>query len=189
MSRRRTEINTIRGKRLRTLLLENNMDQKLLAEKIGYTKEHISYIINGRRNLTADAAELIVKLFPTIRFEWLMGYDNFKTEEDFKSEPIRKLLTTVCDKRIAFSALLYSLGYDKEVLDHSDYANLTISNAKIDNIIKMSSQIDRVEYCILKNGEEVGRCSAVEYELLLNEVFEFAEFKIKKICEGGNKNG
>ena len=67
MSRKRVEVNPIRGKRLKMLLTENGIDQQELADKIGYTKEHISYIINGRRNLTEEAAQAVVKQFPDTR--------------------------------------------------------------------------------------------------------------------------
>ena len=56
MEKKSTKINTIRGERLKILLSEKGISQKDLAEKIGYTKEHVSYIVNGRRNFTAEAA-------------------------------------------------------------------------------------------------------------------------------------
>lgn len=81
MKRKAERVNPIRGARLKILLSEHHMEQKELADKMGYTKEHISYIVNGRRNLTADAAEAIVKLLPTANIDWLMGYSDFKTDD------------------------------------------------------------------------------------------------------------
>lgn len=196
MEKKSTKINTIRGERLKILLSEKGISQKDLAEKIGYTKEHVSYIVNGRRNLTADAAELIVKLFSPVRFEWLMGYDDFKTNADFESAPLKKMISEICDKRILFSALLFSLGYDKSVLDHSKHADLTFSDIKnmgpidiADHIVEMSHDLDKIEYQLTKNGKEIGRCSVYEYESLIDDVFDFLEFKIRKICERGSNNG
>lgn len=85
MGRKKGEINKIRGERLRQLLSERGIDQKDLADKIGYTAEHISYVVNGKRNLTEDAARSIVNLFPPTRFEWLMGYDDYMTMSDLIS--------------------------------------------------------------------------------------------------------
>lgn len=82
MGRRKTEINPVRGERLKELLAENNITQKDLAEKIGYSKEHISFVVVGKRNMPEEMAKIISRHFPYVRFEWLMGYDNFKTEDD-----------------------------------------------------------------------------------------------------------
>ena len=82
MARKKSEVNKIRGENLRKLLSYYGMDQKDLAQKIGYTKEHISYIVNGRRNLTLDAAENIVKIFPGVHLDWLMGHGGFMNDEE-----------------------------------------------------------------------------------------------------------
>lgn len=84
MGRKMTAINADRGQRLKILLAESGMRQDELADKIGYTKEHISYIVNGKRNLTEDAARAIIRLFPETRIEWLMGYDDCRTEKEKK---------------------------------------------------------------------------------------------------------
>ena len=42
---------------------------------------------------------------------------------------------------------------------------------------------------VIKNGKEIGRCSVYEYESLIDDVFDFLEFKIRKICERGSNNG
>ena len=80
MARKQTPINPIRGERLRSLLEKYGIEQQDLANRIGYTKEHISYIINGKRNLTQEAAEAIVKIFPGTRIGWLLGYEEHETD-------------------------------------------------------------------------------------------------------------
>lgn len=82
MGRKRAEINVIRGVRLKALLKSKGVEQQTLADMIGYSVEHISYIINGKRNLTEDAAKRIVELFPGTRISWLLGYDDYETESD-----------------------------------------------------------------------------------------------------------
>ena len=119
MGRKAVTINPERGERLKQLLQEYNVSQKEIASVLNYSPEQISYIINGKRNLTEPAAKEIIKYFnsinennakhrasilekemlkqktinfawqsniqpKTIRFEWLMGYDDFKTTDEYE---------------------------------------------------------------------------------------------------------
>lgn len=119
MGRKAVTINPKRGERLRQLLQEYNVSQKEIASVLNYSPEQISYIINGKRNLTEPAAKEIIKYFNSnnvneakrrasiiekemieqktinfawqsniqpkiIRFEWLMGHDDFKTTADYE---------------------------------------------------------------------------------------------------------
>lgn len=114
------EINKIRGERLRSLLKKYGMEQQELAEKLGYTKEHISYIINGKRNLTQDAAESIVKIFPKTRIGWLLGYEDYETDHDIIGVIAQEML----DNRIAAETLIgfaaKFLGYCIETPNNGD---------------------------------------------------------------------
>ena len=119
MGRKAVTINPKRGERLRQLLQEYNVSQKEIAAILNYSPEQISYIINGKRNLTEPAAKEIIKYFNSnnvneakrrasiiekemieqktinfawqsniqpkiIRYEWLMGHDDFKTTDDYE---------------------------------------------------------------------------------------------------------
>lgn len=99
MGRKTVTIDPKKGERLRQLLQEYKVSQKKLAAVLDYSPEQISYIINGKRNLTEPAAKEIIKYFNSIdendplclpsmrkrkaiRFHWLMGFDDYKTEGD-----------------------------------------------------------------------------------------------------------
>lgn len=86
MARKPVKINPIRGEHLKALLSRHHMAHQDLAEKIGYSKEHISYVVNGKRNLTEDMADSIIqKVFPTVRKEYLLGIDEYETLQDVQS--------------------------------------------------------------------------------------------------------
>lgn len=91
MARKNIEINQASGKRIKELLKENKITQIDFADTIHCTSEHLSAIINGRRRLTEDTARSIVLQFPNIRYEWLMGYDDFKTHHDIRNFAIEKI--------------------------------------------------------------------------------------------------
>lgn len=84
MGRKKTERFPERGKRLQTLLAESGMTQKELSQKIHFSKEHISYVVSGERNMSYEMARSIASLFSPVRYEWLMGYDDFKTTDDYE---------------------------------------------------------------------------------------------------------
>jgi len=78
MSRKKEEVNPASGLRLKSLLVANGTTQKDFAAKFGYTEQHISQIIKGKRRLTSEMAHRVAEEF-CCRYEWLMGYDDFKT--------------------------------------------------------------------------------------------------------------
>ena len=90
----KAEINPICGQRVKELIKDCGMQQKNFAKKLGYTPEYISVLVTGKKALPANVAhEIIEKMFPHIRFEWLMGWDDHKTEKDKRmSEQVRKNL-------------------------------------------------------------------------------------------------
>lgn len=100
MGRKTVTIDPIRGERLGQLLQEYNVSQKELAAVLDYSPVQISYMVNGKRSVTDYAAREIIQYFNSIgendplcppnmrkrkaiRFYWLMGFDDYKTEEDF----------------------------------------------------------------------------------------------------------
>lgn len=54
------ELQTIR---LKECLKESGLSQKQVAEKLNYTEQHISYVINGKRKLTKELAIKLAEVF------------------------------------------------------------------------------------------------------------------------------
>lgn len=83
MGRKHVEINPECGRRLKQLLIENDVKQgAFAADQLHCHPQHISNIVNGRRSLTPEMAQDIAKVFPDIRVEWLLCEDDFKTEAE-----------------------------------------------------------------------------------------------------------
>lgn len=175
MSRKKVEINPIRGERLKMLLIENGVDQKELAEKIGYTKEHISYIINGRRNLTEDAAQAIIKLFPGTRIEWLMGYDEFKTNHEKNWKPFVDLINNGRDES---DRLTRGLAY---FLSLSDYK--IIYNDENPTTLEKFIEKHTKKIAILKHGEREVYLSPFDLNDLEYEILGYIELRLKFLLE------
>lgn len=56
-------INRIQGERVRECIEKFGLTSKYVAKKLNYTPQHISYIINGKRNLTLEMAIALADLF------------------------------------------------------------------------------------------------------------------------------
>lgn len=74
VARIRMRLSTIRGERV---------TQADLAEELGVAEKYISMIETGSRKTSYRLAQKILKIAPVgTRIEWIMGVDNFETEED-----------------------------------------------------------------------------------------------------------
>lgn len=112
------EINLNSGKRLKELIKELNMTQQEFGERIGLCSRQISCIVTGTRRLTEENARRIAQLFPRVRYEWLMGYDDYKDDyavkiaKFFKEEyRIRKTELDFWPKEAKVIEILNTMGY------------------------------------------------------------------------------
>lgn len=99
MDKNQEEIKKLRVERLNRLLKEYGINQKELCrrtlppgkdeldeltaeeKKNTVSQQTLSGIMNGA-TLTEKTARKILRVFPGVRFEWLMGYDDFMRKED-----------------------------------------------------------------------------------------------------------
>lgn len=175
----RDAMRKLRGGNLRKVLLDYGISQADLAEKLNYSKEHISYIVNGHRNLTLDIAEKIVELFPDVRLEWLMGYDNYRTQLDVDAAPVIREMDIRKGSRNAIQILAKLAGYEITAENHSGTRRYRVA------LNSEGYQLDQSDlvYIISKDGKEIGRCDDRIYHMLAKEVADFAEFKLQKLCD------
>ena len=120
-------INPKTGKRVAELIKELNMTQIEFGEKIGLGSRQISCIVTGKRRLTEDNARRIAELFPPVRFEWLMGWDDYKTIKQLQHECIMEESKSILKSPLESAKHLYlvadvlrELGYSFEPLNWSD---------------------------------------------------------------------
>ena len=78
---RKKELNPEQGKRLIECLKEANLSQKDFAELTGYTPQHINNIVQGKRNMSNEAADTfgdILGVYPS----YLLGRRSYKTRDE-----------------------------------------------------------------------------------------------------------
>lgn len=140
MARKKVEIQTIRGKRLKELLTSTGITQTKLHEITNMSQQTISKIIQGKANLTDYFADTIVEKFPNVRKSYLMGYDDLGlTDQDangklticgLKIDDIVKILNGLeIERRYGIKMAMENLSkwqeilkknYEKEVKKHFD---------------------------------------------------------------------
>lgn len=82
MSKYKVECNSVRADRLRELMREEHLTQDRLADYIQCSQKTISRnLINC--TISEPRAQKIIKAFPKYRLEWLLGYDDYKTVDDY----------------------------------------------------------------------------------------------------------
>lgn len=165
MGRKKENINPVCGRNLKVLLSDNKMTQKRLAEELGYTEQHISLIIKGTRRMTEETARKIVALFPGTRYEWLMGYDGFRTEMEKALSSAVDELKLVAINRDFIKALLFENGFELQ---------------QFGGLFKYGERapIKRL------NGEVVSSISEVEYTALIKELWQYGSYLIQKHIAG-----
>lgn len=76
------EIDFIRSENIKTILKREKLSQVKFAKQINMSPENLNRIIKLRRPLKEATAETICTYFPKYRYEWLLGYDPYMTEEE-----------------------------------------------------------------------------------------------------------
>lgn len=70
-----------RANRVNTALAHSGKSQKVVAKDAHISEVHLSNVKNGKRPLTEEIASVLAKTL-NVRFEWLMGYDDFETVKE-----------------------------------------------------------------------------------------------------------
>lgn len=174
MSKKKTAINPICAKRLNLIIDSSGMSKKDFADKVGITPNQIAYIVNLKRPLTIETAQMIVTAFPEYRLDWLLGkseFENYYSEFDFLTG--NDVETQECaEKLLNHSAqILDSIGYDtskyKDMLQKKDFfLSATIDDIKTAESIKLEKIVDGQNYYF-------------EYKKMVDEIIQYATFLIK----------
>lgn len=154
------------GLRLKQCRREKGYTQEKLAELSDYSLQTVSYIENGKRNMTRESAHAFSQILE-VREEYLLCEDNSKTIEEkfafesyetFKAEQIEKALHSIgCWEYIKYGNSIEHLG-----------------NLEIVNIEKIILSISDNEFVT---------CSEAKYYELLNDIREYMIFRLKQFSK------
>ena len=172
------ELNPKHGKRLNECLNEKKMSQKELAEKSGYTKQYISYIVTGKKNMSVESAEIFANILH-VRKEYLLCKDDYKTLEDIFEEISNEsdILRKAALKMLEIFGI-YTVGepYSEE-WSEQEIANFNRLYRDELKIIHRSTDMISIR---IGNEEPL----EIRYEILLNcigDIIEYVEFQAEKL--------
>lgn len=189
------EINPICVNRIKKLLKEHDVTQTNLCDMTNISQNTISKIMNLKSPLTPFVAGEIIKCFPGTRYEWIMGIDDFETELILQGYKAIKPFMEKKKREKAVSSFFRSLNlsFSLNVPDTSPLNTTTeefLSKATTEEIEKaFDGCFDLLQspkaYVIKKDGDIWGYCSEQEMKTLFEEIFDFAEFSLLKLCNRG----
>lgn len=167
MGRKHIEINPECGQRLAELLAENGMKQIELAEKLGHDAQHISNIVRGKRSLTLDTAQRIVReIFPGVLVEWLLGISDFKTQEE--KDAYSKKIWEENHK----TALLYDKAFMCFIDGIEDLCGYGLQSQDADVLIGDCIAVTDT------TGKKIGVIPAESFDRLKREIENFASYSL-----------
>ncbi len=118
------EINPKTGHRVAELIKSLNMTQTEFGDKIGLGSRQVSCIVTGKRRLTEDNARRIAELFPPVRYEWLLGWDDYSDNNSlmnakliYELEKISKDEIDFFDREFKAGKILECFGYRFHTMD------------------------------------------------------------------------
>lgn len=182
MPRPKSKINPIWGKRLKELCEAEGITQVQLAKEVFLSQQTISKIVKGHSSLTEETARRINEKHPAFPFEWLMGYSNYRTAGEL-------LIETISQSQKEAELLMAGL---RAFAKLSGYTITFTSPVSVDSQGKVNAE----EFLkMIKDGytisgkEESATISPEAMNRLQNEICDFVEFKLKRICKKEDKNG
>ena len=140
--------------------------------------------------MTPDNAAAMSAIFG-VRKECLLCWDDCETDREKAIMPLAESIVVQQMEKKAFSIYAALFGCNIVLIDESKHQNMSFddflgANAKEQETI-LSDIIDEMDliYYSFQNrdGVEIARCSANEYNLIVKEISDFAEFKIRKLCD------
>ena len=131
-----------------------------------------------------------------VRKECLLCFDDLETEFEKKAMPFAERVVTRQMEKEAFRIYAGLYGCNVVLVDNSKYARMSLDDFTGKSAQEQASIVsdicdnsDLLYYSFQnRDGVEIGRCSSNEYNAMVKEISEFAEFKIRKMCEGVIQN-
>lgn len=177
MAKRKAEINTKQGVRLRQLCKWEDISQAKLSEKIGVTPNTLSRVAAGRAAMSYTTAQLIHEHYRNYSVDWLLGKVDYpaeglkgiheasirETKRQLLYQHISQLVTLTTGCRVVEVG---EVPHDKGLYVNEDLYYMLLS---------------RGHYEVIDGEGNSVSFSLAEINAFLFEIGDFIEFKLKKL--------
>ena len=177
MSRRKTEINPLRAERLKKLIEESGLTQTAFSNKVHYSQQLISHIINKKVALTEGTAKDILSYYPKYRFNWLMGYDDYMTEDDLLNGEIGRLKSRNDLMHNGIYSFLQLIGCNLE-----ETFNFSLQDCKEASAEEITNRITNAGYIINYDGKSISM-SLDEFNSFTREISDYIAFRLQHMMK------
>ena len=182
MSKKKTPIDFKVIDRINTLMKIEKLSQKELSKRINCTSENINRIIKGKHGLTMDMANQIINAFPEYRIEWLLGYDDCRTHNEYIEKCMKESDHYQRTLKDCILELIKNNGIDFKLDQNISKADLEVlNNPDSDPILfdKTWNKIDNAGYIFQnKNTNRYVRLSISELESFSKEISDYIAFRL-----------
>lgn len=184
-----SEEDTIRRSRLIYSIYTGSNSKKThrdIANSAGYSPEYLSRIISGNRRLTDEAAEQLASVLH-VRKEYLLGEDEYMTEDDYKRaiDKHNELSKSIFNISQLHDNVVFSKHF-QEYLEGSIDSNNT--EKQDDTSIHFLIDARQKNIILDLKTEKYIELSDNEYFSLCEEIAQFIQFKINNLFKvKGNK--
>ena len=171
MSRKKTEINPIRAKRLKALIDEEGLSQTDFADIIHMTQQNVSRIINLKTALTEATASEISSSFPKYSVEWLLGLSDHKNEAE------------------AFRDNIDKMNQEGDLLNNAFISLAALSGYRVKRLGYQGESVEEVvsslyEYVEIEHEGKVQTLTIEQLNQLENIICSHAEVTIREYLKG-----
>lgn len=153
-------IKKIQSARIRECMKICNVTGRYIAEKLNYSPQHISYVINGKRNLSVELAISLAKLFSECMGAKTVNIPYKELSHDLKEEGSDEYINLNEDG-------INSFLYDFEFVDYKYLLGQTDYMSRME---QFDPPIEKTTNYLFKNGIQA-LLSHYGYKLELGEIF------------------
>lgn len=181
MAKIKQEINPKCAERLKEMCKMLNTTQTAISEKTYISQNTLSKIAQGKAPMTYNVACAITQQYPSIRLEWLMGVDDFKSEHEKGINEFIQWGEENTSRRNAVKTLALLSGY--EIVDLWDYTGS--AGRTIEELFNFQQQGMQIK----KDGELLGNIPIDKFNLLALDIQELAELRIRSYLREVEESG
>ena len=164
---------SVRGERVKTIYKELGLTQGKFADRLNMQQSAISEMVNNVRTVTETTARAIVQVFPQYRFEWLMGYDDYKTLMDLNLAIYQQAQHEGNLLDIGFFYFAKLNGY---TVEHPDYSKALYVGEAL-NLVNHGYRITK--------GDQSRQLSINELRDLENDICDYIGYRLDRYMEKG----
>lgn len=170
------KINPVRRDRLIQLMDETGVGQNELYRRSGVAQQNIWKVVHSELNLSDSAAESIISAFPKYRIQWLLGYDDYKTEADLLAHYFDKQKEQSNKERALF-CLVADLGkwnvYPSSVVGGAEYDP---DNEAMSETNFFTWEFDN--YAKIRKGKTAVDLNKSKFERLVSKTVDYFNFEL-----------